>query len=347
METRENTGSLFCVWYSQSMNSCMRIAYIDIAKSIALFFVVLSHSEGSEFASISYGFMIPAFFLLSGMTTKCISLKQKAQKLLVPYFLFNLIILLLVFITGIRAITLVHWVGVAYSRYSLYPLVNPDNVIWMNAGNSPSWFLTAMFLSFVCLKGILFFRSRHIQLLLCLMYLGLTYLFAQLEFLLPWSLDSAFLFAVFMYAGIRVKNLLQHHLFLDWWIFLLGCIVYVLGWYYNGYVNLSVRDYGQSILLVLANAIVGTLLLIRIAMFIEKSYLGSLLGKLNKGAITIFCMQIPMLVIAAKIASFLTENLMLTTLFQLAFTLVTGSYLAKYFEPVLACNRHELTGKYS
>lgn len=314
----------------------MRIGYIDIAKSLALICVIWSHSVGSEYASISYGFMIPSFFLLSGVTLKKISLQQKAKRLLTPYVIFNILILLIASISGMRQVTLTNWIGVLYSRFSLYPLSEPNNLVFMNVGNSPTWFLTAMFMSFVFLKGILLIKKENTRLLICGLYILLTLLLSKLKILLPWSIDSAMLFAVFMYAGTKLKNIFQKEMFLSIRVFLMGCCIYVTGWYLNKYVNLSIRDYGYSILLVLINGVIGTLLLIRFSIIIEKTLIGNLLTKLNKGAITLFCIQMPLLIIAAKIApAILLNNTIFITIFQVVFTLSIGFYIAKVIFPLL------------
>lgn len=313
-----------------------RIAYIDIAKSLALICVILSHSVGNAYASFSYGFMIPSFFILSGITVKNISILQKAKRLLVPYVIFNIFILLLATISGQRTVTLTHWIGVIYSRFSLYPLSEAENIIWMNVGNSPTWFLTAMFISFIFLKGILLFNKESIRLLVCTLYILATILFTNLKILLPWSIDSAMLFALFMYTGTKLKYIFENHIFLSGKTFFAGIIIYGIGYHLNTYINLSIRDYGECVLLLLVNGIVGSLLLIRISRYIEGFSIGNMLTKLNKGAITIFCIQMPLLIISQKIASLiLPNNILFATSFQVIFTLIVGFYLAKFFNPIL------------
>ena len=313
-----------------------RIAYIDIAKSLALICVILSHSVGNAYTSFSYGFMIPSFFILSGVTIKNISILQKAKRLLVPYVIFNIFILLLTTFSGQRTVTLTHWIGVIYSRFSLYPLSETQNTIWMNVGNSPTWFLTAMFMSFIFLKGILFFQKESIRLSICTLYLIVTILLTNLKILLPWSIDSAMLFALFMYAGTKLKIFFSNRVFLNKTTFFIGSVIYGIGYYLNTYINLSIRDYGEGVLLVLINGIVGSLLLIRLSMHINKSCMCNILTNLNKGAITTFCIQMPLLIISSKIAFLIIpNNVLFATLFQVVFTLIIGLYIAKFVNPIL------------
>ena len=37
-------------------------------------------------------------------------------------------------------------IGIFYSRYALYPLNESENVLFLQIGNSPLWFLTSMFI---------------------------------------------------------------------------------------------------------------------------------------------------------------------------------------------------------
>lgn len=74
-----------------------RIAYIDIAKGIAIWLMIVGHMEISELTRIYiYSFHMPLFFMMSGMFFKkersfMESLKTSTRTLLMPYFIFSFI----------------------------------------------------------------------------------------------------------------------------------------------------------------------------------------------------------------------------------------------------------------
>ena len=77
-----------------------RLAYIDIAKAIALMLIVYSHTANCYGQIYLGSFFIAAFFLLSGYTSKYNEswkqhLIKRAQRLLIPYLLFNVVFILL------------------------------------------------------------------------------------------------------------------------------------------------------------------------------------------------------------------------------------------------------------
>lgn len=72
-----------------------RIEWIDIAKAITILLVVLGHTlRGGAVQRAIYGFHVPTFFLLAGMTCKTTEIgkqiKKDALRILVPYFVFGL-----------------------------------------------------------------------------------------------------------------------------------------------------------------------------------------------------------------------------------------------------------------
>lgn len=73
-----------------------RIAWVDIAKAVAMFFIVLGHVDiGSQTQAFAYSFHVPVFVFLSGY---CFSdkdrfssfLKKKLLRIMVPYFFFGI-----------------------------------------------------------------------------------------------------------------------------------------------------------------------------------------------------------------------------------------------------------------
>lgn len=264
-----------------------RYPFIDIAKGLGIVLVVCSHvcPPLMRWALPCY---IPLFFLTSGYcTTRAVSLTAKARTLLLPYLFFSVLLIVVHRSFGTTDI-----IGAVYSRYSLYPMGTPDNIFFMSlqTGNAPLWFLTAMFISFVWLW--LAQRFPKWELPLMGIYFFLAWLLCRLPILLPWSIETAFFLTLFIEAGMLLRryNLLQRMGAVAF-----ACIVLVyipLCWASDG-VNLSVREYGPSLLLLLPTALAGSVGLMQLSQYLTPTILGKLLKHTGRQSLPIFCIHLP------------------------------------------------------
>lgn len=306
----------------------VRYDYIDIAKGIGIIIVVFRHSICYDLMFWAGGISVPLFFVLSGYTSKTFSLKKKAKALLVPYVIFNVLIIGSAYILGFNELRWEDFVGVLYSRYSLYPLEEHPNIVFLGSGNAPLWFLTAMFSSFI-LFYLLCLSGKHWK-WIAISYLLIAWLLDFLPVLLPWSLDTAFLMALFMYAGKFMK---EHKLIYGHKIYLLilSC-VYVLCVLINGHENLSVRDYGRSIFLALIAGIIGSMSFIWFCRYLERTFVKNFFVEIGKNSLVIFCFQIPLLhafkMLVPSEFWTLAPHFVMGTL-QVIFVLATGYALSR------------------
>jgi fucose 4-O-acetylase-like acetyltransferase len=273
------------------MEAKSRLEFVDIAKGIGIMIVCFGHS-GAEDVVISWigGFIVPLFFILSGYMYKDKGipvgkdLYNKGKKLLKPYFFFSVVLLLIY-----KRFAWNDIVGVFYSRYCLYTYHAPDNIFFMKATNSPMWFLTAMFATFP-LFYIIMKNEKYIKWII-LSYLLITWGCTFLPILLPWSLDVAFIMAIFMYIGVlfrRQENLLNKPSYIYWLIiaaFLILCKV-------NGEPNPSVRELGNSLLLYMITGVLGSISMMWICKHLEGKPLSGLLADIGRHTLVIFCLQI-------------------------------------------------------
>ena len=297
-----------------------RCLWIDAAKGIAIFLVMLSHSSFWEFcnlysphitgvallrklcvlATVSY---MPLFYVLSGFTFKYRSdiLNQKFNRLLAPYIIWGLICLLLTWcVVCMREHTILSFLrpacGLIYSRYSLFPLGNADNIFLFPSGAAPLWFLTSLFTSYVCFIAI--HRYQGFRLLLIVSYIALTIALSFLPMLLPWSLDTAPAGALFIYIGylLKEKKFFSNHL----WKLLFLLVIILPVYYYlitvNGGVNMSVRNYGKipvlSPLIFLILGILGSIVYCIFCIILERSKLLSIFASLGRISLTILCSHV-------------------------------------------------------
>lgn len=304
-----------------------RLEFIDICKGIGIFLVISSHAYGL-FMSWALPFYIPIFFVTSGFCTiRPIKLKVKYKKLIIPYFFFSIILL-----TINKSINLIDIVGVLYSRWCIYPLTCDNNIYLLRSGNGPLWFLTSMYSSYT-LYWIAQKISKPFLLVFCSIII--TYSLSFLPILLPWSIDTAFLMVLFIYFGviIREKGLLP---MVDLrWLSLLS-ILYIAFMYFCGNINLSVRIYGRSLIVMLPAALLGSFLLMKVSCYIEKTIIGNFISMIGRHSLSIFCLHIPFIAVWDTIVECLQINIppviygILCIIFVISITYPISLFLDKY-----------------
>lgn len=306
-----------------------RLQYVNLAKVCGLFLVLLSHSMLSGLSVLLYFgniVLIPIFFVCAGYTTtRDFSLKKKAKKLLVPYFVINFF-LLVIFCKNISWLNVA---GVFYSRFSLFPIdavPDADNLFFFGFHNppynSPLWFLTAMTVAYILYRPLFRLKGRKAA-VLATAYAAISYLSSFLPVLLPWSIDTAFMLAVFMYLGacLRRWNILERK------IWIAPCLIaYLAVIVCKIPINLSVRIFGDDLwqyILVIVGAVSGSCLLLMFLKIFEKFNL-PFLNFLSANALIIFAVQMPILEgvgLWCRSLSFYPE---ITALTQIASAFVLG-----------------------
>ena len=162
------------------------------------------------------------------------------------------------------------------------------------------WFLTSMFVSYMLFS---FFRQRKCVLLSCCLCIIVTYLFRCCPYLLPWSIDTSFLFAVFMIFGeeMRKLNLLNK---IKPFFFIGLVILYFFFMPYWGDINFSVRIYGDFFLLTTFLAALGSFIMMKVSILINRIKLSCILSSIGRHSLTIFCLQFPVFGMWGKLLSY-------------------------------------------
>lgn len=297
-------------------STAKRVQWIDAAKGVAIVLILIAHSSFWEFSTshediqaipfIRKCFMVaiaaymPLFYFLSGYTYKHRpnSLKLRFDRLIKPYMLWGTLSILLVWImAGIGNQCSGEYaspaLGVLYSRHSLFSTAAADNVLLLPKNATPLWFLTSLFTSFICFLPLL--RYRRYQSYIIIAYLFITLLLSFSPILLPWSMDTAPLGALFIYSGfvckekmvfsgLNRKNLLGS-------IFLFA--LYAAAVWYNEGTNMSIREYGAhpflSPFLFVFIGISGSILFCIACMVMEKIHLSPGFAYLGRISLTILC----------------------------------------------------------
>lgn len=133
-----------------------RFLWLDVMKTFGIILVVMNHVEGLHIPFVTFfGGMIymPLFFMASGYTYRRKEesypafLLEKAKRLLVPYFVCNLL-LFAFFTLKSGEFSKSALLGIFYSRTMLMQVESSWNMALMPYLNAPTWFLTCMFLCY-------------------------------------------------------------------------------------------------------------------------------------------------------------------------------------------------------
>lgn len=201
----------------------LRKNWIDAAKAVAMFIVVLNHSELRIPGVNFWGgmFFVPAFFLLSGYTYHPGNgsykeyVKKKAKRLLIPYLTANLFLFLFFLIKMVLTHNLPSdfvvrsLLGILYGRNQIFISTDYHSNLMINL-NAPTWFLPALFVALIMLEG--FYRlckgnGKKVVLIVVVYAFFATGYHYFVPVLLPWCLDIMPFFLLMMLAGNLLKKI--------------------------------------------------------------------------------------------------------------------------------------------
>lgn len=286
-----------------------RLVWIDAVKGIGILLVMLSHSCGIPvIGNWLYANYMPLFFILSGYTLKSVEcslefVKRKAVRLLIPYIFYGLLtsslgVVFTIINNNFEILeAILKYTGLIYSRFCFFPLGTEPNIYFFRAENSPLWFLTAMFMAYIWVM-IYDKVKRKYKLLIAILYIILTLVMSNLPILLPWSLDTSFIGALFIIVGKELKKykLEKYSTNKKLASFIVGCGLYIILVYINGYTNFSIRIYGDwnelSIFLFGVNGIIGTILYCMVIKYYNQRLFVSLLASIGRMSMTLMCIHL-------------------------------------------------------
>lgn len=300
-----------------------RLEYVDIAKGFGILLVVCSHSDALDFMWLMMGMFVPIFYFCSGFTyVKKGSFMETTNKrfirLFVPYLFFNFLMLLIFQHFSLREL-----VGIVYSRYCLYPLDYTPNVKFLTSGNYPMWFLTSMIVTYY-LFCLIIYCERYKNLFI-MVYAGMIVVLMYCPILLPWSLDTAPLTALIMYAGMETRR--RGLMKMNVWLVLCLSFFYIGLAFFGGDINISVKMYGNSIVVYFVLAIIGSFVVLWGSQLLERTLVGRFFSILGKHSLTIFCIEMVFIVWAKDIFLLLFPRYgvnYLTGLFEIIVSLLGG-----------------------
>jgi acyltransferase len=252
-----------------------RVLWVDYAKVIGIYLVVLGHGREMVITNFIYSFHMPLFFMLSGYLftdnkypNYRYFLKKKTQQLLLPYFAFNVI-------------TFILWLVFSKdpANKGFGNIVSYRPVAGMFYGNGiDDYLIHAQSLWFiVCLFTIeniyyAFFINKPLvkKLVLIVIFAILGYVDYALQLpRLPWGLNIAISLVTFYAFGNALKPRInrfmqQKPLIILTCMAVCGAVLYTVS-VYNGRVDVNQRMYGNNYLLYFVGGIAGSFMLLALA----------------------------------------------------------------------------------
>lgn len=267
------------MWNNVSGKNNGRELWLDIAKAYGIFLVVINHLEIHIPLVTFFGgmFYMPVFFVAAGYTyrNKGESFQafavNKAKRLLLPYLVCN-ILLVAFYIVRAGGFSKPALLGIFYSRSMLMSAKSSWNMALMPALNAPTWFLPCLFLC-LCLYFLIDRKfteeNKRRKVIVLAMLVGVV-LRTLSPVLLPWSLENALFFLGFMEVGRFLKETGLSWLRKNEWIYANFLIAFVALSYLQGSVNVSISEYGRSMILYFFTGALGSILCMKAAELTEK-----------------------------------------------------------------------------
>ena len=303
---------------------------------------MLSHySDMGSISKYLFSSYMPLFFIVSGYTAKQENFKscfiKKSKRLLTPYFIYGITItacftILPAIIFGIKKIHLFKWIGLFYSRYCIFPIGTSDNVILLYQEVSPLWFLTAMFLSFLLYN--IYINSKR-KVIIIVLYITLTVIFNFCPILMPWSIDTIFVFSLFIITGKYIRSILIIKKGKEFLIGILFLFMYIVLAYYNGDVNISIRNYGErgilSILFYYTEGLLFTIFLSKIFIKMGNNPLIILFSSIGRLSLRLMCLHMPIFIIIKTInPSYSVITSIISLLLSISICYIIDIYIRRF-----------------
>lgn len=341
----------------------IRLRWIDFLKGFAMLVVIYEHTSlyYRQIAMFIVPVAMPLFFILSGYLSNnptklnfseyC---KNKAKRLLIPYTLYQ--IFLTVFYTIYNFATSGnfngfgrHIIGIFYGRYMFFnkaSVSDSSNIFFLDGMNSVLWFLPAMFFASLVYYLVVKLYEKSgvygtIAILICLCISAACF---YLPILLPWSLDTCWILAVFMVFGRFIRKYGDK---IKVWLSILAGAAYLVICYFNQGENTSIRRYGSAkfgacaILPYLLMGCLGAMALIGV---IKQLYdysafsdnaVTNYISWIGKKSLTFMSIQFLFINTAGDLASLFISNRFVKGGIQFAVALVGCSIVAMVFDKIM------------
>lgn len=274
-------------------NNKKRLEYIDIARGIAIIFMIVGHvCKVGWKRTIIFSFHMPLFIIISGMFfKKGENIKDELiklfKKLMIPYIITIIateLIRICIYNQTIDIGKVFQQIIFSYSNKKTFFIdVSGVGVLW--------------FIPFLTLCKILFYAISKLAKeddilkgIICLLFTMLGIYFSKIKLYLPWSFDIALASLIFYDIGYMLKkyNLLEKILS-NYKILICIILMYFIGLKF-GFIELAIRSYPHGLICYIT-AISGTIIVFKTSKMIEEisKYLSKLLCWFGKNSMYVLC----------------------------------------------------------
>lgn len=245
-----------------------RIQWLDITKGITILSMVLGHTSiPYVLSNFIWAFHMPLFFIASGWTTNWQKTdfigftKRKIRTLLVPFFVYSLVVLLIQIPQG--WVDFNNWIYYGWMSYAL-------------------WFIPVLFLASLLAKLIYGIKNRYLLLGCAFMFAGISGVLSFYKLYLPWTLSSVPFATFLIVVGTELKRF--NSIIADsklWHIFILFFVTAGISHFWR--LDLCFNSILPFLPLTIG-VIAGTLMIFMVSSWIDKhlKYVSIMLQKVGK-----------------------------------------------------------------
>lgn len=282
-----------------------RIAYVDVAKGLAIWLMVIGHLDISEQIRIYvYSFHMPLFFILSGLFFKrdrpfLINLKSSIKSILWPYLTFSVINLSVCWVSPYLHPELyydMHGKEIFFAAIRGIFLgtdqITPTSFMPLGA----LWFLVSLF-TIQVLTSALAALVRNNRIFLFMATIIPIALFLVTRTNMPFSVRSSMMAMPFYCLGYALRDIDFSGIPHRGYLFLILALFFVFLIPLNGFCTIDECIYGKSILLFYVNAVIATIMVLVACSFIAGKRISRFLELIGQHTLVILGMHaFPMIV---------------------------------------------------
>jgi fucose 4-O-acetylase-like acetyltransferase len=245
-----------------------RLYWLDIAKGIAILLMVIGHTSiPSVLSNFIWAFHMPLFFIASGWATNWQKTdfkgftKRKFRTLLVPFFVYSLVVLLIQIPQG--WVDFKYWLSNGWEAYAL-------------------WFIPVLFLASLIAKKIYSIKNRYLVLSFAFMFAAISGVLSFYKIQFPWSISSVPFATALIVVGSELKRYSSRIADSKLWHILILFLV-TAGISHFWRLDLCFNSI-LPLLPLITGAIAGTLMIFMVSSWIDKyfNYVSTILLKVGK-----------------------------------------------------------------
>lgn len=326
-----------------SITERKRIDWIDYAKGIAAMLVICLHIPNFEVCkSVINSFVIPMFFILAGMT---FSVRKENVMEFVKKRVFTLVWPSIA-ICGILDIILKSvystLVGIEHS-VNIKKILLGTILQMRGSYDFGTWFLICLFTSQIIMYFLVKYiikKPIHILILSVCFYIFWCAYSVIIHQVLPWSLDVAFGAVAYILFGYYIKETNIIKKLMDWKLFVLALIAFVIGNISainsNNVISVYLNKFGNPVIALLT--IVGGFIVTAFVCNLIKNC--NILKFIGKNSLIIYCSQYAFIYFLdnTKLTGIFVVDLIIYFVAVLVGT-IAEAYVIKKFCPILIGKR--------